>query len=928
MDKLSWAVCDREMSVHLDTMEMLFKERLMTIFNACLRMKKILLLASVFLAAVACSREPVAPEEPVTEQVGPIQVTLVTGEPETRTELGYAGNKLKPFWSADDNINIIRIPNSDESEEYEMDEYEDYVFHLFESGLTQSSLSAVFTGEVDNGGQYRAFYPDRVEGVDRWGNPVIDGPMLDEEFNALRFTIPTVQYPSSTSFDKRADLLVSAPFEIPNSDSNTLGAAASDIPISFTRPNAIVKVVFNVSGSLRNKLENQKVRRVSFNSFGNGMGPEGGEMMMSVPQTRASVMDNDESEVGLTGDVLYGIPYVAPSETYNCNETDSYQFHPWMGSDSFVFAEYTDETAFDILDSDAAVYFIVYPSILRNDEDEGSFYGGLPIRIETDGYVITRDVRLPSSGIALQPSVVTTLNITLSNANAVVAEKGISFDKNETTLISGVGEFVDLKANEISFPRNTIYSASDFEEYFIVNSLEGISLRYVEYGEVGVYGTEVGYEGNEVSNLYLSVDSSVLPGDYDVTISFEDYSATCTVHVIDINDSPFIEFDDPNVKDICVTAWGGRKQAGEITVYEASKVTSLVNPDTYESYFNGNTDIVSFEEFEFFTGLTSIDYSAFENCSSLQSIKIPKSITLLQDEGGSGRAFKGCINLTSVDLSECSLLEGIGESAFEGCTSMTTISLPASVKWIGVDAFRGCTALENVVIPADSQLESIQGEYNYWLSPNERGAFYGCSSLQSIWLPSSVKTIDYAAFMNCSSLVSINIPDSVTEIGAYAFSGCESLKRVSIPGSIRSISNYAFRYCSNLTEILLPEGLTSIGRFAFYYCTSLHEIEFPASLTTIGYYQYENYVFGGVEFRSGADNQGKVYHGVRFKGSTPPSIERADTFISGKHWDATANEGQGGWVDGVNIYVPSGSKAAYESNTQITNNGQNPIIEY
>lgn len=894
-------------------------------------MKRFFFIAAALLAAVACTREPVIPEkpeEPVVEQRGPIQITLVAGEPETRTELGYDNNKLKPFWSTDDNINIIRIPNLDESEEYEMDEYEDYVFHLFESGLTQSSLSAVFTGEVDNEGQYRAFYPDRVEGVDRWGNPVIDGPMLDEEFNALRFTIPTVQYPSSTSFDKRADLLVSAPFEIPNSDSNTLGAAASDIPISFTRPNAIVKVVFNVSGSLRNKLENQKVRRVSFNSFGNGMGPEGGEMMMSVPQTRASVMDNDESEVGLTGDVLYGIPYVAPSETYNCNETDSYQFHPWMGSDSSVFAEYTDETAFDILDSDAAVYFIVYPSILKNDEDEGSFYGGLPIRIETDGYVISRDVRLPSTGIALQPSVVTTLNITLTDSNAEVVEKGISFDKNETTLISGGGEFVDLKANEISFPRNTIYSSSDFEEYFTVNALEGISLRYVEYGEVGVYGTEVGYEGNEVSNLYLSVDSSVLPGDYDVTISFEDYSATCTVHVIDINDSPFIEFDDPNVKDICVTAWGGRKQAGEITVYEASKVTSLINPDTYESYFNGNTDIVSFEEFEFFTGLTTIDYSAFENCSSLQSIKIPKSITLLQDVGGSGKAFKGCINLTSVDLSECSLIEGIGESAFEGCTSLITITLPASVKWIGVDAFRGCTALENVVIPADSQLESIHGEYNYWLSPNERGAFYGCSSLQSIWLPSSVKTIGYAAFMNCSSLVSINIPDSVTEIGDYAFSGCESLERVSIPGSIRSISNYAFRYCSNLTEILLPEGLTSIGRFAFYYCTSLHEIEFPASLTTIGYYQYENYVFGGVEFRSGADNQGKVYHGVRFKGSTPPSIERADTFISGKHWDAIANEGQGGWVDGVNIYVPTGSKAAYESNSQITNNGQNPIIEY
>lgn len=894
-------------------------------------MKKILLLASAFLAAVACSRGPVAPEEPVTEQVGPIQVTLVTGEPETRTELGYAGNKLKPFWSTDDNINIIRIPNLDESEEYEMDEYEDYVFHLFESGLTQSSLSAVFTGEVDNEGQYRAFYPDRVEGVDIWGNPVIDIPMLDEEFNALRFTIPTVQYPSSTSFDKQADLLVSAPFEIQNPGSNTLGAAASDIPISFTRPNAIVKVVFNVSGSLRNKLENQKVRRVSFNSLGNGMGPEGGEMMMSALQTRASVLDNDESEVGLTGNVLYGIHYVTPGETYNCNETDSYQFHPWMDSNSFVFAEYTDETAFDILDSDAAVYFVVYPSILKNEEDEGSYYGGLPIRIETDGYVISRDVRLPSTGIALQPSVVTTLSITLSNDNAEIMEKGISLSTSEITLIPGDGEYVDLNANEISFPRNTINSSSDFEEYFTVNALEGISLRYVEYGEVGVYGTEVGYEGNEVSNLYLSVDSSVQPGDYDVTISFEDYSATCTVHVIDINDSPFIEFDDPNVKDICVSAWGGRRQAGEITVYEASKVTSLENPDTYKSYFRGNTDIAFFDEFEFFTGLTGLDSYAFADCSNLKRIKLPKNITLIEDPGyGSGCAFMNCTSLETVDLSECTVLEGIGEHAFENCTSLTTFTLPASVRFISPDAFRYCTSLATFTIPDDSQLEYIHGNsyYDYDNYSNEHGAFYGCQALKSIALPPTLRRIENYAFKNCISLSSLVIPDGVVELAPYAFEDCSALESISIPGSITSISMGVFRYCGKLSQVILHEGLTTIGRYAFYYCSALHEIEFPASLTSIGYFNNESLVFEGVEFRSGTDNEGNVYHGVKFKGSTPPGIERADTFISGKHWDATANEGQGGWVDGVNIYVPTGSRSAYESNSQITNNGQNPIIEY
>ena len=931
MDKLSWAVCDREMSAHPATMEMHFKARLMTIFNAFLRMKKNLLMASAFLAVVACSREPVVPEEPVTEQTGSIQVSLVAGEPETRTELGYTDNKLKPFWSTGDNINVIRIPDpNDDEDDYEWIEEDEgeggyYNYHLFESDLTQSSLSAVFTGEVDNEGQYRAFYPDRVEGVDRWGDPVIDGPMLDEEFNALRFTIPTVQYPSSTSFDKRADLLVSAPFEIQNHGQSTLGAATSDIPISFTRPNAIVKVVFNVSGTLRNKLENQKVRKVSFNSFGGGLGPEGGEMMMSAPQTRAFVLDNDEDEVGLTGDVLYGIPYVTHDETYNCNETDSYQFHPWRGSNSSVFAEYTDETAFDILDSDAAVYFIVYPSILKNVEDEGSFNGGLPIRIETDGYVITRDVRLPSSGIALQPSVVTTLKINLTEDNLIEFEKkGICIDQEEMVLMPGDGRFVDIEPMGMYFPRDVIDDNDDFQEYFAVTPAD-FSLRYVEYGEIDDCSS---YAGTEcISHLYLSADENVTPGEHEVTITYDGkYSTTCSVTVI--TSSAPIVFVDAAVKAICVDAWGSN---GVLTEYQASKVTSLENPDTYQSYFKGNTDIEFFDEFEFFTGLTGLDSYAFAGCSNLKRIKLPKNITLIEDPGyGSGCAFMNCTSLETVDLSECTVLEGIGEHAFENCTSLTTFTLPASVTFISPDAFRYCTNLATFIIPADSRLEDIHGNsyYDYENYSNEHGAFYGCHALESIALPPTLRRIKEFAFKNCISLSSIVIPDGVLEIGSYAFEDCRAMESISIPGSIHSISVGAFRDCENLSEVILHEGLTTIDRFAFYNCKGLHEIEFPASLTTIGYSQYENYVFGGVEFRSGTDNLGNVYHGVKFKGSTPPRVLRADTVISGKHWDASANDGEGGWVNGVNIYVLSGSKAAYESNSQITNNGQNPIIEY
>ena len=75
------------------------------------------------------------------------------------------------------------------------------------------------------------------------------------------------------------------------------------------------------------------------------------------------------------------------------------------------------------------------------------------------------------------------------------------------------------------------------------------------------------------------------------------------------------------------------------------------------------------------------------------------------------------------------------------------------------------------------------------------GAFWGCSSLESITIPNSVTSIGESAFYDCRSLASITIPNSVTSIGESAFDGCESLKSIIIPNSVTSIGNYAFEGC-------------------------------------------------------------------------------------------------------------------------------------
>ena len=165
----------------------------------------------------------------------------------------------------------------------------------------------------------------------------------------------------------------------------------------------------------------------------------------------------------------------------------------------------------------------------------------------------------------------------------------------------------------------------------------------------------------------------------------------------------------------------------------------------------------------------------------------------------------------------------IESDAFYECSSLTSIEIPSGVTEIGNFAFLSCQNLESVTFGENSQLATI-GE----------SAFAGCSSLTSIEIPSGVTTIGEAAFNDCSSLTSIEIPSSVTTIGNSAFYYCSSLTSIEIPSGVTTIGEGAFRECSSLTSIEIPSSVTTIGVRAFSYCFSLTSIEIPSSVTEIG----------------------------------------------------------------------------------------------
>ncbi len=173
----------------------------------------------------------------------------------------------------------------------------------------------------------------------------------------------------------------------------------------------------------------------------------------------------------------------------------------------------------------------------------------------------------------------------------------------------------------------------------------------------------------------------------------------------------------------------------------------------------------------------------------------------------------------------------IGDYAFYNCSSLASIEIPSGVTSIGSSAFWGCRSLESIEIP--SGVTSIGS----W-------AFQGCRSLASIEIPSGVTSIGSWAFLGCTSLASIEIPDRVTSIGERAFDNCISLESVSFGenSQLTSIGEDAFSNCSSLESIEIPSGVTSIDYEAFYECSSLESVSFGenSQLTSIGSSAFED----------------------------------------------------------------------------------------
>ena len=259
--------------------------------------------------------------------------------------------------------------------------------------------------------------------------------------------------------------------------------------------------------------------------------------------------------------------------------------------------------------------------------------------------------------------------------------------------------------------------------------------------------------------------------------------------------------------------------------------------------------------------IVKIRGDAFIGLNNLVEVYIPKNVYLID-----WRAFKDCVNLTTVHFPVDTDISSIGFEAFKGCSELKQLEVEGGASiWKKIELIYGDAFAETGMT---AQFEEEGGLY-YWgdiLMGTEQTITddYADSELTEINIRQNTRVIAGYALRNCTKVANIYLPDSVAYLYQEPFPKSSALETISFPAGVKELNEYngllpgtikeievrgeGVRYkeiggclvdaqdsvllASEKSAVTLPDGIKVIGVRAF----TLKEAEtivIPSSYTTI-----------------------------------------------------------------------------------------------
>jgi len=233
---------------------------------------------------------------------------------------------------------------------------------------------------------------------------------------------------------------------------------------------------------------------------------------------------------------------------------------------------------------------------------------------------------------------------------------------------------------------------------------------------------------------------------------------------------------------------------GANVFYKCNKLSEVILPN--------NATVINNSMFTELTGLTTVNFpsdlitigsSAFSGCTSLKSINIPNKVKTI-----GSNAFYNCTRLVSVTVSE-NANYALERYAFQntGITDSYVTDIVSHASSINSYIFSNCNSLINAEVPAFADY-----------------MFSSCANLKTAKSTGSFifTSTGNSTFNSSNMLENVIIAEGTTTIGTCVFNGCTSLKTVYLPSSVTTATS------GSLTT-------TSSSYYVFNGCTALEDVQ-------------------------------------------------------------------------------------------------------